>query len=201
MQQVRHGNGVYGNQIIPSLKTKSPTVLLRSVIFLLLCGFKGNTFCVAWATAGLGRTYFDFSSSTFIVLCVIHTLLNTAINSGIYWIIHFEFLRSNLFPSFWIQYYIAPKDLFYALFMAKCWFLRKNVVWWFHRRWNQRYKFLTEFAIYLSVRYIFEYPRRRRDMSKMRLRNLYHIATEQSGVISHLNKVKIYRTNEVSISL
>ena len=37
-------------------------------------------------------------------------------------------------------------------------------------------------------------------MSKMRLRNLYHIATEQSGVISHLNRVKIYRTNRVSIS-
>ena len=34
-----------------------------------------------------------------------------------------------------------------------------------------------------------------------RVRNLYHIATEQSGVISHLNKVKIYRTNEESISL
>ena len=32
------------------------------------------------------------------------------------------------------------------------------------------------------------------------IRNLYHIATELNEVISHLNEIKIYRTNEVSIS-
>ena len=31
-------------------------------------------------------------------------------------------------------------------------------------------------------------------------RKLYHIATEQSEVISHLNRVKIYRFYEVKIS-
>ena len=51
---------------------------------------------------------------------------------------------------------------------------------------------MTEFAIYLAVRYILT------DAIcpfGTRIRNLYHIATEQSGVISHLNGEKIYRTS------
>ena len=35
---------------------------------------------------------------------------------------------------------------------------------------------------------------------RQRERNLYHIARSQSGVISHLNRVKIYRTSWTSIS-
>ncbi len=44
-----------------------------------------------------------------------------------------------------------------------------------------------------------------RDISSMRyalwgIKDLYHIATEQSEVISRLNEVKIYRTSKASIS-
>jgi len=63
---------------------------------------------------------------------------------------------------------------------------------------THRYKFLTEFAIYPCG---CDIPKGAICPFGTRKRNLYHIATEQSGVISHLNRVKIYRTKVVSISL